>query len=259
MARARILDQPGYVLHRYDWSEHSAIVEVFTRDYGRVALVAKGVKRPASQLRAVLLPLQPLLLGFTGEAEVRTLTSAHWSGGYVMPRGEPLLAGFYLNELVLRLLARDDPYPELFAVYQQAVAALTQVAAPGPVLRAFELRLLQGLGVLPLLSQQGTTLAPLVPQQRYRLQPELGLVQANADAPALQAEVWLALGQAMQADWSALCMACTEYEAPLRQLVRPLLQHHGGLDQFATRQMWAQAQQMAPAGRKGHAVQGVTP
>jgi len=258
MARARVLDQPGYVLHRYDWSEHSAIVEVFTRDHGRVALVAKGVKRPASQLRAVLLPLQPLLLAYSGDAEVRTLTSAHWSGGHVMPRGEPLLAGFYLNELVLRLLARDDPYPSLYAAYEQAVAALPRVNAPGAVLRAFELKLLQAMGVLPLLSQQGATLAEVQPLLRYRLQPELGLVEASDQTPGLAGREWLALRDAMRADWQTLCVTCAALDATLRQVVRPLLQHHSGLAHFSTRQMWTQAQQMSPASRRVDATEEVS-
>jgi DNA repair protein RecO (recombination protein O) len=75
----RVLDEPGFVIHHYDWSESSRILEVFTRHHGRVALVAKGAKRPTSNLRPVLLPLQPLLLCFGGEGEIRTLKSAGWS------------------------------------------------------------------------------------------------------------------------------------------------------------------------------------
>ena len=77
MAVKRYADEPGFVLHRYDWSESSLILDVFTRHHGRVALVAKGAKRPTSQLRPVLLPLQPLLLAWGGDAEVRTLKTAH--------------------------------------------------------------------------------------------------------------------------------------------------------------------------------------
>ena len=104
----RISDEPAFVLHRYDWSESSLILEVFTRHHGRIALVAKGAKKPSSNFRPVLLPLQPLRVAFGGDAEIRTLKGAEWVGGQVMPTGEALLSGYYLNELLLRLLARDD-------------------------------------------------------------------------------------------------------------------------------------------------------
>ena len=117
MAVKRIADEPAFVLHRYDWSESSLILEVFTRHQGRIALIAKGAKRPSSSFRPVLLPLQRLHLAFGGDAEIRTLKSAEWQGGHVMPTGEALLSGYYLNELLLTLLARDDPHPVLFDVY----------------------------------------------------------------------------------------------------------------------------------------------
>jgi len=117
VARARISDEPAYVLHRHDWSESSLIVEVFTRN--------KGAKRPSSGLRPILLPLQPLHLAFGGDAEIRTLRSAEWMGGHVMPTGDALLSGYYLNELVLTLLARDDPHPGLFDIYANVVAVIS--------------------------------------------------------------------------------------------------------------------------------------
>ena len=148
----RVHDEPAYVLHRHDWSESSLILEVFSRRHGRVALVAKGVKRPTSQFRPVLLPLQPLRLAWGGDAEVRTLRSAHWQGGHVMPGGDTLLAGYYLNELLLKLLAREDPHPALFDHYADAVLALAEgQQAQAAVVRAFELLLLREAGLLPAL------------------------------------------------------------------------------------------------------------
>ena len=124
MAIQRISDEPAYVLHRYDWSESSLILEVFTRHHGRIALVAKGAKRPSSSFRPILLPLQPLHLSFSGDAEIRTLKGAEWQGGHVMPTGDALLSGYYLNELLLTLLARDDPHPGLFDVYVNVVQVI---------------------------------------------------------------------------------------------------------------------------------------
>ena len=93
MATRRFSEEPAFVLHRYDWSESSLILEVFARHHGRIALVAKGVKKPTSQFRPVLLTLQPLHLSWGGDAEVRTLKAAQWQGGHVMPTGEALLSG----------------------------------------------------------------------------------------------------------------------------------------------------------------------
>ena len=110
MPAQRISHEPAYVLHHYDWSESSLILDVFTRQHGRVALVAKGAKKPSSNFRPVLLPLQPLQIAFGGDAEIRTLKGAEWMGGHTMPTGDALLSGYYLNELLMRLLARDDPH-----------------------------------------------------------------------------------------------------------------------------------------------------
>src|SRR6185312_13837821 len=145
----RISDEPAFVLHRYDWSESSLILEVFTRHHGRVALVAKGAKRPSSSFRPVLLPLQPLHVSYGGDAEIRSLKAAEWMGGHVMPTGEALLSGYYLNELLLRLLARDDPHEALFDAYAGVVQVLAgdhagaQAATQAAALRAFELLLLR--------------------------------------------------------------------------------------------------------------------
>ena len=103
----RIAEQPGFVLHSHMYRESSLVVEVFTRDYGRVALVAKGAKRPTSRLRGILQTFQPLSIGWSGKSELRTLTAAEWVGGMIPLENSALLYGFYLNELLLRLLARE--------------------------------------------------------------------------------------------------------------------------------------------------------
>ena len=115
MAAARAsAPQPAFVLHQHDWSESSLILDLFTRGQGRVVAAARGAKRPYSQLRAVLLPFQRLnvALGRLPDAsEVQNLRQAEWAGGPPMPAGAALFAGFYLNELLIRLLARHDPHP----------------------------------------------------------------------------------------------------------------------------------------------------
>ena len=246
MSIKRYADEPGFVLHRYDWSESSLILDVFTRHFGRVALVAKGAKRPTSQLRPVLLPLQPLLLAWSGDAEVRTLKAAHWRGGHVMPVGESLLSGTYFNEMLLKLLARDDPHPVLFDGYALAVQQLAHRAVPdAAVLRAFELLLLREVGYLPSLSEDGSSLAPLEPDAWYVLETEGGLALApSQQRGALQGSHWLAIQSAMTqaAPFTSLVQACRPCMSALQPVLRHLLHYHSGVRSFKTRQMMLDVQ-----------------
>jgi DNA repair protein RecO (recombination protein O) len=132
VAVKRISDEPAYVLHRYDWSESSLILEVFHPQPRAGGAGGQGGQAPSSNFRPVLLPLQPLHVAFGGDAEIRTLKGAEWVGGHVMPTGDALLSGYYLNELVLRLLARDDPHPALFDAYAAAVQVLASASMARP-------------------------------------------------------------------------------------------------------------------------------
>ncbi len=142
---SRVTEAVGYLLHASAWRETSLLVQVFTRDYGQLALVAKGAKRPYSVLRPVLNGFQPLILSWTGSGEVKTLTRAESIG--VRPlAGKALMSAWYLNELILRLLPREDAHPRLYEAYD---AALVQLAAGGgaaAALRRFEWILLQETG-----------------------------------------------------------------------------------------------------------------
>lgn len=248
MVTRRTAEEQAFVLHRYDWSESSLILEAFTRREGRIAIVAKGVKRPTSQFRPVLLPLQPLLLSWGGDAEVRTLKSAQWQGGHVMPTGEALLSGSYLNELLMRLLARDDPHPRLFDHYALAVALLAERAdVQALVLRAFELLLLRDVGFLSDLAHEGSSLSPLDPQAQYVLAPESGLRLAHGDdAHSLSGEQWLVLHTAMQSDDALLATmrACAPALLALRAQLRTVLHYHCGVRVFQTRQLMLDIQAM---------------
>jgi DNA repair protein RecO (recombination protein O) len=239
----RIADEPAFVLHRYDWSESSLILELLTRHFGRIAVVAKGAKKPSSNFRPVLLPLQPLHVAFGGDAEIRTLKQAEWLGGQVMPTGDALLSGYYLNELLLRLLARDDPHPALFDAYAATVRVLGSDDAEHtlqPALRAFELLLLREIGLLPTLDMQTATLAPLDPDERYSLKAEGGLGEAaEADTRgSLAGAQWLALQAALD---DAAPFAATLREAAaapeLKPQLRALLHYHCGVHTLRTRQL----------------------
>ena len=240
------------MLHRYDWSETSLVVELFTRERGRVVVAAKGAKRPTSQLRPVLLPFQRLAVQLgrppaDPAAELRTLRSAEWAG-----RGPPLaaaalFAGFYLNELLLKLLARDDDHPRLFDLYADTLAAL---ADEQPALRAFELVLLRELGVLPELALETPTQAPLGAAARYALHPEAGLVAAaGTETPALQGRQWGALEEALvvalaSGEARALRAACAAPTGALRGALRNVVQYHLGSTPLRTRLVMQDVQRL---------------
>jgi DNA repair protein RecO (recombination protein O) len=242
LATKRISDEPAYVLHRYDWSESSLILEVFTRQFGRIALVAKGAKRPTSSFRPVLLPLQPLHVAFGGEGEIRTLKSAEWQGGHVMPTGDALLSGYYLNELLLKLLARDDPHPQLFDVYANVVGVIASEhgEALQAALRTYELLLLREIGLLPQLNRQTMTLRELEPDTPYTLVPEGGLRQAHAqDRATLTGAQWSRLQNTLEdaAPFTTTLRACADMMSALKPQLRHLLHYHCGVKTLRSRQM----------------------
>src|SRR5216684_5984038 len=136
--RERRDDQPGFVLHTYPYRETSAIVEAFSIAYGRVAMVARGARRARSELRGVLQAFQPLTLSWAGAGELKTLIKAEWRGGLPLVGGSALLCGFYLNELLLKLLPREDAHPRLFRDYQITLSKLAGGAEQAPALRQFE-------------------------------------------------------------------------------------------------------------------------
>jgi len=173
--RQRISDEPGFLSHRVAWRETSLILDVFTRHHGRVALIAKGARRPRSELRPVLLAFQPLRLAWMGRGELQTLTGAEWVGGIEAPQAQALICGFYLNELLIRLLPRDDAHPQLYDAYLQATIELTELDASEheECLRRFEWTLLRESGYAPDLELDCDGLR-IDGQARYRWVPELG-------------------------------------------------------------------------------------
>lgn len=172
--------ETAYVLHAQPYKETSLLIEVFAQDFGRIAMVARGARRPRSELRGVLLAFHPLSLGWFGKGEVRTLARAEWLGGQPFLKGEALLCGYYLNELLIRLLPREDPHERLFAHYQATLANLAQAGSVSPVLRAFEKALLSELGYA--LAVEGNGRLSVNANALYRYDPERGAVSAE-DAP----------------------------------------------------------------------------
>jgi DNA repair protein RecO (recombination protein O) len=228
---SRIAAQPGFVLHSYPYKETSLIVEVFSRDHGRIALIAKGAKRPHSQLRGVLQTFQPLSLGWSGRSEMRTLTGAEWVGGMLPLEKSALLCGFYLNELLVKLLARDDPHRNLFNQYLTALNQLAHGASAPIVLRKFELALLKETGVAGDFSTCTSTRQPIDPGQSYVVDPERGPRPAMASdtAPRIAGKT---LADMVREDYADVV---TQTQSKL--LMRFLLAHHLGGTPINTRQI----------------------
>jgi len=225
--------QHGYVLHRYPFRESSLIVETFTRNSGRVPLVARGARRPTSALRGVLLAFQPVLLSWSGKAELRTLVKAEWLGGHAPLKGLALICGFYLNELLLRLLPRDDPHERLFDLYQDTLDALVQSHEFSAGLRRFEKNLLGELGYGLILEREAITGDAIAAGRRYLYLPERGPVLANGDPSQNGVELD---GQTL------IDMQCDEYGRTATQqqskaLMRALINHHLGNQRLHTRQL----------------------
>ena len=245
------------MLHSHDWSESSLILDLFTREHGRVVAVAKGAKRPYSQLRPVLLPFQPLLVTFGArrgeEVDVWLVRQAEWAGGPAWAGGAALLPGFYLNELLMRLLARHDPHPVLFDAYGQALAALTDPALLQAGLRAFEMLLLRQLGHLPDLSVETVDGCHLEPAHSYELHPELGVVRPQwrgeaGPVPGLTGQVLSQLEAALSGavdttGLAPLMAASLPALTELKGALRTLLQYHLGSQMLRTRQLMMELQQ----------------
>lgn len=216
----RILDQPGFILHSYPYKETSLIVDVFSRDHGRIALVAKGAKRPHSKLRGALQTFQPLSLSWTGKSEVRTLMAAEWVGGLLPLEKSALLCGFYLNELLVKLLVRDDPHPALFDHYVKALTHLAHEEPAAIVLRKFERALLKESGVAGDWARCSATRQPVVGETLYVVDPESG------PRPARASDTWpRVLGKTLQdMDNEDYADAVTQTQSKF--LMRFLLAHH---------------------------------
>lgn len=260
----------AYVLHHYDWSESSLILDLFTREQGRLAVAAKGAKRPYSQLRGVLLPFQRLNVSLgkatahdESSSDVQTLRGAEWAGGAAMLTGAALFSGFYLNELLMRLLARHDPHAALFDAY---AATLPELAAADETLvqaalRAFELTLLQQTGLLPDLSLVTLTQQPVRGGARYALLPEAGVAESMPGRDGeLGGEALIGLQAALEhGSPAALQHACRPCLAGLKLPLRAMIQHQLGATPLRTRQAMVDLQGLQPSGIRNRPVSTENP
>jgi DNA repair protein RecO (recombination protein O) len=238
--RARRDSQPGFLLHTYPYRETSLVAEIYTRDAGRIAAIARGARRPRSALRGVLMAFQPLLLGWSGKAELKTLHKAEWQGGYAPLRGLSVICGFYLNELLLKLLPREDPHEQLFEAYANALAQLPAAQDHAAVLRRFERVLLQELGYGLVLDHEVISGAPIAAEAQYRYVPDRGPLAAAQTGEQSGVEL---SGQTL------LDMSVDRYADPRtvqqsKALMRALINHCLGNQTLHTRQLLRDLQQL---------------
>lgn len=236
--KRRVEDEVAFVLHAYPYRETSSIVEVFTRGHGRVPLVARGARRPRSQLRGVLMEFQPLELAWFGQGELPTLAKAEWLGGQPLLSGRALLFGYYLNELLLRLLAREDAHPALFDAYRHALGVLAGGKADPAQLRRFELTLLREIGYGPTLDHDVDSGEAIDAGRMYAYLPERGPVAQAGTAGGL-----------VIAGRSLLAMARDEYaDADTLQqsklLMRALINHQLGGQALNSRRVFMELQEL---------------
>ena len=233
----RVDGQAAYVLHLHPYSETSLVVDVFTRDHGRVPLLARGARRPRSAMRGLLMSFQPLELGWFGGGEVKTLAKAEWLGGMPLLGGRCLLLGYYLNELLLKMLPREDAHVALFEAYAAALRALAAGSDDAPELRRFEKTLLKELGYGLTLDIDMESGKPVEAGVEYSYLIERGPVRrTEADDAAISGK-------------TLLDMVADDYSDPRtrlesRHLMRTLIAHHLGGKPLQSRRVFIELQEL---------------
>lgn len=241
MPRGKVDAQPAYVLHTYPFRETSLIVEAFTRDYGRVALLARGARRPRAAMRGLLMAFQPLELGWAGKGEVLTLMKIEWQGGQPLLNGPALFCGYYLNELLMHLLPREDAHEKLFLRYSEILddlAADPSGSVRETDLRRFEKALLQelGYGLTLAIDQAGRAVEP---DALYTYQIEHGprrVSAAEASSTAVRGQTLLDLAAENYTD--------PRSKLESKQLMRRLLAHYLGGAELETRKIFKELQEL---------------
>lgn len=228
---ARQEEQAVYILHTYPYRETSLVVEMFSHTFGRVAAIAKGARRPRSLMRGMLQSFQPLVATWSGKSELRNLHGVEWRGGLHMLQGQALICGFYLNELMLRLLPREDAHETLFEHYEQTLRTLAKNEPHAIVLRQFEILLLQELGYALQLTHEAENGPEIKIDANYTFVPDHGAVRARPGQSGVQLRGKTLLDMA-QGDYTD---ALTQQQS--KQLMRALISHYLGEKPLHTRQL----------------------
>ncbi len=229
----KVTSQAGFVLHSRPYKDSSAVTELFSDEYGRIGLVIRGARRKNSRTRLAVTPLQELLLAWVGRGELYTLTDVEQKT--LLPRitGKRLASAFYINELLMRLLHRNDPHRGLYTVYRTTLLLLSDGSQDlNHILRLFEKRLLDELGYGLVLESTVDTNEPLVDNQRYTYHVEHGpvsIIDPDDTAPVVHGSTLRALHEEELVDEQSLREA--------RRLMRYVLQHYLGNYELKSRSL----------------------
>lgn len=177
----RVPLQPAFILHRRPYRETSALLDIFSYEYGRVALIARGARNNRAGLRSILQPFIPLLISWQGKSELMTLTSAEARGDILQLAGDALLSGFYLNELLVKVLQKQDPNPRLYTIYEHTLLELQNANQLQKTLRIFEKKLLEELGYGLQLQNDFATGDPFLSEKFYQYYPDHGFKQGDQE------------------------------------------------------------------------------
>ena len=239
----RVSLEPAWILHQYPYRDSSLLLEVFSREYGRVGLVARGARSARSRSRNQLQILRPLALSWTLRGELGTLTGVESRGALDMFPGRQILCACYLNELLLRLITRHDPHPEIFDAYEQAVMTLDMNEEQA--LRVFEKRLLASLGYGLLLEHEFDSGAPVREDRLYEYHLERGPVRCQR---ASDAGIFLhgASLLALHRDDLQASQVCRE----VKRLMRAALALYLGARPLRTREVLRQLSVMSQVGSR---------
>lgn len=178
-SQRRVQQEPAYILHHRPFSDSSQILDIVTRDHGRIALVARGSRGAKSRLAGVLRPFLPLRVSWVAKSDLGTLIGAEAAGAPAGVMGDAMLSAYYVNELLLNFLHRFDPQPEIFALYKNVLDALVRTHSVAASLRSFELELLSLLGYAVNLDHFRDSDEKLEPLQNYEYQMERGPVAVD--------------------------------------------------------------------------------
>lgn len=229
----RVQQQAAFILHHRPFRDSSQILDVLSRGHGKVALVARGSRGARSRLKGVLRPFLPLRMSWVQKSEMGTLTGAESAGAPFGLAGDALMAGYYVNELLLNFLHRHDPQPEIFDLYAEVLEGLRDDSSTAAVLRRFEILLLELLGYALSFDHEAAGHTPIDPEQSYEYRVDQGPVpvQRSAGSMVFSGDTLLRIGRLQLEDDAVLRAA--------NRLLRQALAHHLGGKELKTRKVLA--------------------
>lgn len=229
----RVLQEPGFILHTRAFRETSLLLEVLSRDHGRVGLVARGARAGRSRWRNLLQPFRPLVVDWNQRGELGTLIGAEEVATLPPLMGKPLMCGLYANELLMRFLHRSDPHPEVFEHYQNLISSLASEGKTQPLLRLFERDLLQSVGLGLQLEHEYGGQNEVVDNQWYEYRPESGPIRQQPDS---KTDLPLVRGRTLNALRTG--QITEDQQRELKLLMRRLIRYHLGDKPLASHELF---------------------